>query len=255
MRIVIAKDYQALSKKAAHIIAGQLIMKPDSVLGLATGSTPLGTYQTLVTMVEDGLASFSQAQTFNLDEYYGLGPQDPQSYYYFMQQNLFSRVDMRSNCIHIPDGLAGDVQMECLRYEEQIRRHGGIDLQLLGIGRNGHIGFNEPDLKFEAITHLVALDQDTIEANARFFDEPSQVPRQAISMGIKTIMHARKILLLASGKEKASTVYQMVYGDIRPELPASVLQIHPDVTIIVDEAAAEGLAQMRGTDTSYIRIE
>lgn len=255
MRIVIAKDYQALSKKAAHIIAGQLIMKPDSVLGLATGSTPQGTYQTLVSMVEDGLVSFSKAQTFNLDEYYGLGHEDDQSYYWFMQENLFNKVDMDPSRIHIPNGLATDVTAECHDYEAQIRRCGGIDLQLLGIGRNGHIGFNEPDLKFEAITHLVDLDEDTIEANSRFFADKALVPRQAISMGIKTIMHAKKIVLLASGKEKASTVHDMVYGDIRPELPASVLQIHPDVTVIIDEAAAEGLAAMRGTDESYIRIE
>lgn len=255
MRIIIAKDYQDMSKKAAHILAGQLIMKPDSVLGLATGSTPVGTYQILRQMYEDGLISFSGVRTFNLDEYIGLDSSSDQSYQYFMTKELFSHVDMRKEQIHIPSGTASDIAAECAGYENKIRAAGGIDLQLLGIGRNGHIGFNEPDLKFEAATHLVKLDQDTIEANSRFFASIEEVPKEAISMGIKTIMHAKKILLLASGKEKADTVYEMVFGDIHPELPASVLQIHPDVTVIVDEAAAGRLVAHRGENQHYIHIE
>ena len=255
MRIVIAKDAQDMSKKAAHILAGQLIMKPESVLGLATGSTPLETYKYLVSMYNDGLISFERAITFNLDEYYGLEPSSDQSYKYFMEENLFKHVDINEKNIHIPNGVCSDIFLECQNYEAKIRQHGGIDFQLLGIGRNGHIGFNEPDVKFEAITHLVQLDEDTIEANSRFFETIEEVPKEAISMGIKTIMHSKKILLLASGQEKAKTVYNMVYGDIKPELPASVLQIHPDVTIILDEAAAQELLKFKGTDSNYIRIE
>lgn len=255
MRIIIAKDYEDLSKKAAHIIAGQLIMKPDSVLGLATGSTPIGTYRYLKQMYSDGLISFSRVTSFNLDEYIGLDEKSDQSYIYFMKQELFNAVDINEKRIHIPCGVANDVSQECKNYESDIRKAGGIDLQLLGIGRNGHIGFNEPDLKFEASTHLVALDEDTIKANARFFESEAEVPKTAISMGIKTIMHAKKIVLLASGKEKASTIYQMVYGDIHPELPASVLQIHPDVIVIVDEDAASELLTQTPSDENYIHIE
>lgn len=230
-------------------------MKPDSVLGLATGSTPIGTYKYLKQMYSDGLISFSRVTTFNLDEYIGLDETSDQSYIYFMKQELFNHVDMNAHKIHIPSGITADVTLECKRYETSIRQAGGIDLQLLGIGRNGHIGFNEPDLKFEASTHLVALDEDTIKANARFFESEDEVPKTAISMGIKTIMHAKKIVLLASGKEKASTIYQMVYGDIHPELPASVLQIHPDVTVILDEAAASDLMSHAPADENYIHIE
>lgn len=255
MRIIIAKDYQDMSKKAAHILAGQLIMKPDSVLGLATGSTPVGTYQMLRQMYDDGLISFSGVRTFNLDEYIGLDASSDQSYQYFMNKELFDHVDMLPEHIQIPSGTALDIQGECASYENKIKAAGGIDLQLLGIGRNGHIGFNEPDLKFEASTHLVKLDQDTIEANSRFFNSIDEVPKEAISMGIKTIMHAKKILLLASGKEKADTIYEMVFGDIHPELPASVLQIHPDVTVIVDESAAGRLVAHRGENQHYIHIE
>lgn len=255
MRIIIAKDYEDLSKKAAHIIAGQLIMKPDSVLGLATGSTPIGTYKYLKQMYADGLISFSSVTTFNLDEYVGLDATSDQSYRFFMEKELFSAVDIKSDHIFIPSGIAEDVAAECKAYEVAIRKAGGIDLQLLGIGRNGHIGFNEPDLKFEASTHLVKLDEDTLQANARFFDREEEVPKTAISMGIKTIMHAKKIILLASGVEKASTIYQMIYGDIHPELPASVLQIHPDVTVILDEGAAGELLKATPSEENYIHIE
>lgn len=238
MRIITVKDYEELSKKAANIIASQITLKPNSVLGLATGSTPVGTYRELVRIYKEGDISFSEIVTFNLDEYYGLDKENPQSYYYFMMENLFSHVNINQKNTYIPDGRAKNIDKECIDYEDKIKQAGGIDLQLLGIGRNGHIGFNEPDVKFEAQTHLVTLDEDTIEANSRFFSSMEEVPRRAISMGIKTIMHSRKILLLASGEEKAETIKNMIHGKITPELPASVLQLHPDVVVLLDEKAA-----------------
>ena len=237
MRIIGVKDYNELSKKAANIIASQIILKPNSVLGLATGSTPMGTYRELVKLYHADSFSFSEVITFNLDEYYGLKASDEHSYYNFMKENLFKYTDIQSGNTHIPNGMAVDIAEECKKYENEIEMSGGIDLQLLGIGRNGHIGFNEPDIKFEAQTHLVDLDEDTIEANSRFFGSIDKVPKQAISMGIKTIMHSRKIVLLASGEEKANTIYEAIYGKITSTLPASVLQLHPDVTIIVDREA------------------
>lgn len=241
MRIIIVKDYEELSKKAAHLLASQITLKPNSVLGLATGSTPVGTYGELVRIYKEGDISFSEIATFNLDEYYGLSKENSQSYYYFMRENLFKHVNINMDNVHIPDGRAENIEQECIEYEKKIKQAGGIDLQLLGIGRNGHIGFNEPDVKFEAQTHLVTLDEDTIEDNSRFFDSLEEVPRRAISMGIKTIMHSRKIVLLASGEEKAETIHNMINGKITPELPASVLQLHPDVVILLDERAASRL--------------
>ena len=241
MRVIVVKDYEELSKKAAGILASQLILKPDSILGLATGSTPVGTYAELVKLYNQGSVSFGDATTFNLDEYYGLNPSNTNSYIYFMNDNLFNHVDMNKNKINMPNGLAKDVQVECDSYEKRIDEQGGIDMQLLGIGRNGHIGFNEPDIKFEATTHLVNLDDDTINANSRFFNNIDEVPKQALSMGIKTIMHSRKILLLACGEEKAQIVYDMIHGKITPELPASVLQLHPDVIVIADKEAGKFL--------------
>lgn len=241
MRIVIAKDYDELSKKAANLLASQITLKPNSVLGLATGSTPMGAYSELIRIYEEGDISFAEVVTFNLDEYYDLDKENEQSYYHFMMENLFKYVNINRNNIYIPDGRAKDIQNECIEYERKIKQAGGIDLQLLGIGRNGHIGFNEPDVKFEAQTHLVTLDEDTIEANSRFFTAMEDVPRRAISMGIKTIMHSRKIILLASGEEKAETINNMINGKITPELPASVLQLHPDVVVLLDEKAASKL--------------
>ncbi|MDF2890572.1 MAG: nagB [Clostridia bacterium] len=230
MRIIIAKDYDELSKKTANLLASQITLKPNSVLGLATGSTPVGAYNDLVRIYKEGDINFTEVVTFNLDEYYGLDKENPQSYYYFMMENLFKHVNINKHNIHIPNGRAKDIELECIEYENKIKQAGGIDLQLLGIGRNGHIGFNEPDVKF--------LDEDTIEANSRFFTALDEVPRKAISMGIKTIMHSRKIILLASGEEKAETINSMINGKITPELPASVLQLHPDVVVLLDEKAA-----------------
>lgn len=241
MQIIKVKDYKELSRKAASILASQLILKPKSIIGLATGSTPIGTYEELIRLYNEGVISFSDVITFNLDEYCGLESNDINSYYNFMNTNLFNHIDIKKENINIPDGLAGDIKSECECYEKKIEKSGGIDVQLLGIGRNGHIGFNEPSSKFESKTFLVNLDEDTIEANSRFFDNIEDVPRQAVSMGVKTIMSSKKILMLANGEEKAEILYKAIYGDIIPEVPASILQLHPDVTIIVDEKAGSYL--------------
>lgn len=248
MRIVAAKDYNDMSRKAANIVAGQIFLKPNSVIGLATGSTPLMMYKELIRMsAEDGL-DFSEATTFNLDEYIGLSTDNINSYHYYMYNNLFNHVNIKKENIFIPNGMTSDIEKECMDYEEKIRQRGGIDLQVLGIGNNGHIGFNEPDVKFEATTHQVKLDQETILANARFFDNIDDVPKYAISMGIKTIMHARKIVLLASGLNKAESLGRALYGGITPEVPASILQLHQDVTVVIDGECASFLKRM-GDDT------
>lgn len=241
MNLIIVNSYDEMSKKAAHLFVGQLLNKPDSVLGLATGSTPVGLYAHLIKFYEEGMISFRKATAFNLDEYLGLDKEHPQSYFTFMQQQLFSKVDMPKAQQHIPSGTSSDSDQEALEYDRSIARAGGIDLQVLGIGRNGHIGFNEPDLKFEARTHVVTLDDQTIQDNARFFSSAEEVPKYAISMGIKTIMQSRGIILLASGEEKAEAVSKMLSGNITPELPASVLQLHPNCTAIIDLSAASQL--------------
>lgn len=238
MRIIVAANYIEMSKKAADIVASQIILKPESVVGLATGGTPIGFYKELIKIYKDGKFSFQDVKTFNLDEYYGLDKNNPQSYHYYMMDNLFQHIDINIRNINIPSGTAKDIEVECRSYEAKIKNAGGIDIQVLGIGTNGHIGFNEPDIKFEARTHLVSLDEETIEANSRFFNSIEEVPKSAISMGIKTIMHAKKIVLLASGSEKAKVVERMINGHITPDLPASILQLHPDVTLILDKEAA-----------------
>lgn len=241
MRIIITTDYSSMSVRASQLLAAQIILKPPSVLGLATGSTPEGTYRELVRLHREGLIDFSQITTFNLDEYFGLDHNSPHSYHYYMDKHLFSKVNIPRHNTHIPPGLSSDVPTTCKQYDAAIISAGGIDIQILGIGTNGHIGFNEPDIKFEALTHLVNLDESTIEDNARFFEDPRQVPGQAISMGIKNIMQARKIVLLASGEHKAQAIYETVRGPITPNVPASVLQLHPDVVLILDNAAAKKL--------------
>ncbi|MGM0379489.1 MAG: glucosamine-6-phosphate deaminase [Bacillota bacterium] len=237
MKIIKLESYDKVSLKAANIISGQINIKEESVLGLATGSTPIKTYEYLVNKFNKGAVDFEKVKTFNLDEYIGLGKEDSQSYRFFMDKHLFSKVNIKENNIHIPNGLAKNVDKECKRYEKEIKKAGGIDLQLLGIGRNGHIGFNEPDVKFEARTHKVKLDSDTIKANARFFDSIDKVPKEAISMGIKTIMMSKKIVLVASGKSKAKAIRDLVKGHISPKVPASILQLHRDVIVIVDQKA------------------
>ena len=204
MRVIKVKNYEEMSEVAAHYIASQVMLHPKSVLGFATGSTPIGTYEKLRELYHKGIVRFSQCTAFNLDEYIGLNKDNSQSYSYFMHKHLFKHVDFSAGQLHIPNGMSADIEAECLAYEAAIETMGGIDLQLLGIGRNGHIGFNEPDVKFEAMTHEVFLDEDTITANARFFNGIEDVPKRAISMGLKSIMHAHKILVLASGEEKRS---------------------------------------------------
>lgn len=253
MKILITEDYEQMSRHAARILASQLTLKPDSVLGLATGGTVTGMYQRLIALHrEDGL-DFSQAQAFNLDEYLPIAPEDPQSYHTFMQTHLFSQVNFSAGSTHIPNGLAADAEAECRRYEASIEAAGGIDIQVLGIGRNGHIGFNEPDITFEAGTHQVTLDEQTLLDNARFFPSVAAVPKRAISMGIKTIMHARRILLLASGLEKSDAVHRMINGKITPALPASILQLHPDVILVIDRDAAALLPEGLRTSGSVAK--
>ena len=241
MRIYCEKDYNAMSRRAAAVIAAQVVSKPDCVLGLATGSTPIGAYKQLVEWHRQGDLSFAQVHSVNLDEYVGLAPTHDQSYRYFMQNNLFDHVDILPENTNVPNGLAADAAVECARYEDVVRALGYADLQLLGLGRNGHIDFNEPCAEFPVATHLVDLTESTIEANARFFASAGDVPRQALTMGIGTIMRARSILVVASGADKAEAVRKTVNGPVTPEVPASILQLHPNVTIIGDEAALSGL--------------
>ncbi|MDR0550682.1 MAG: glucosamine-6-phosphate deaminase [Spirochaetaceae bacterium] len=237
MKIYITKDYDELSRKAALIIQAQILQKPESVLGLATGSSPLGIYGFLTGWAQSGDLDFSQVRTVNLDEYYGLSGDDSQSYRRFMQTNLFSKVNIKPENTYIPNGLEKDDIQECARYEKLIYSLGGIDLQLLGIGNNGHIGFNEPSDEFTAETHKQPLTQSTIDANKRFFAREEDVPRFAYTMGIGTIMRSKKILLIASGKTKAEAVKLMISGPITPRNPASVLRLHGDVVVIADAEA------------------
>ncbi len=237
MVILKAKDYQDLSRKAANMLSAQVIMKPDCVLGLATGSTPIGIYKQLVEWYQKGDLDFSKVKTVNLDEYKGVAPTDPQSYRYYMDSLLFDHVNIDKDNTYLPDGLAGDPEEECRNYNSILRILGGIDLQLLGLGHNGHIGFNEPGHSFGTETHLVQLAQSTIDANARLFDKPEDVPRHAYTMGIKSIMHAKKIVVVASGADKAAIVKKAFTGEVTPEVPASILQLHGDVTLVADEAA------------------
>lgn len=237
MRVYRTKDYADMSRKAANLISAQIIMKPDCVLGLATGSTPVGTYQQLVDWYKKGDVDFETVKTVNLDEYKGLPAENDQSYYYFMHENLFDKVNIRPENTHLPNGMEPDSQKECARYEALIQSLGGVDLQLLGLGHNGHIGFNEPGEEFERETHCVDLQERTIEANKRFFASAEDVPRQAYTMGIKTIMMAKKILVVVSGEDKADIVKKSFFGPVTPSVPASILQMHPDVTLIADEAA------------------
>ncbi len=237
MRIYKTANYEEMSRKAANILSAQVILKPDCVLGLATGSTPIGTYDQLVEWYKKGDIDFSEVRSVNLDEYKGMTRDNEQSYYYFMHRHLFDRVNINPDNTNVPDGMAADAAKECERYEKLIESMGGVDIQLLGLGRNGHIGFNEPDISFARTTHCVDLTESTIEANKRFFASADEVPRQAYTMGIGTILKAKKILLIASGEDKADALTKTVYGPVTPELPASILQFHSDVVIVADEAA------------------
>lgn len=239
MKIIKAKDYKDMSRKAANILSAQVILKPDSVLGLATGSTPIGMYKQLIDWYRKGDIDFSKVSTFNLDEYVGLDDSHPQSYRKFMQDNFFNDVNINSDNIYIPNGIANNYDCECRNYENRIALAGGIDLQVLGIGHNGHIGFNEPKEHFERDTHIVCLKYETRKANSRFFGKLDDVPRHAISMGMGIIMKAKRIILLASGERKAEILHKSMYGKIDPYVPASILQLHPDITVVADENALQ----------------
>lgn len=237
MRVYKTSDYNDMSRKAANVISAQVIMKPDCVLGLATGSSPLGTYKQLIDWYNKGDLDFTEVKSVNLDEYKGLTKENDQSYYYFMYNNFFKHVNINPDNTNVPDGTEPDSDKECSRYEGIIRGLGGVDLQLLGLGHNGHIGFNEPDDAFATITHCVDLQPSTIEANKRFFASIDDVPKQAYSMGIGTIMRAKKILLIVSGEEKADILKEVLYGPVTPRVPGSILQLHNDVVVVADEAA------------------
>lgn len=237
MRILFTEDYDAMSRKAANILSAQVTLKPASVLGLATGSTPIGTYKHLIARYEKGDLDFSQVKSINLDEYVGLAPDHDQSYRYFMQTNFFDHINIAPENTNVPGGLAADLEAECRRYNDVIHQLGPIDIQLLGMGRNGHIGFNEPGEAFELETHVVDLAPSTIEANARFFASADEVPRQALTMGIKTIMQAKRVLVAVSGQDKAEAVKKAFTGPVTPRVPASILQLHPDVIVVGDQAA------------------
>ena len=236
MRVIKAKDYREMSRAAANIISAQILLKPDCVLGLATGSSPVGTYEQLIEWYKKGDLDFSQVTTVNLDEYVGLAPDHDQSYYYFMHHNLFDSVNLRPGSTNLPDGCAADMDAECIRYDTLLRTL-GVDLQLLGLGNNGHIGFNEPDKEFSKGTHIVTLTESTLEANKRFFASIDDVPKTAISMGTYDIMQAKRILMVASGKAKAEAVKAMLTGPITPQMPATILQFHRNFTLVADEEA------------------
>jgi len=231
MRIIEVENYEKLSKITADLIAAQVILKPNSVLGLATGSSPLGTYEALIKENKTGTVDFSNVRTVNLDEYYGLTPDHPQSYRYFMDQNLFNHINIDKGNTYVPDGMANDIDAESAGYEALINELGGVDLQLLGIGNNGHIAFNEPCDYFPRYVHRVELTESTIQANSRLFDKIEEVPTQAMTMGIGTIMKAKKIVIIA-GSEKKEIMNKAIYGDITPQIPASVLQLHSDVVVV-----------------------
>ena len=241
MRIIRAKDYEDMSRKTANIISAQIILKPQCVLGLATGSTPIGAYKCLVDWYEKGDLDFSGITTVNLDEYKGLAGTHDQSYRYFMQTNFFDHINIDPAATNVPQGLAADPAAECARYNQVIRGLGGIDIQVLGMGHNGHIGFNEPGEAFELETHVVDLQESTIAANARFFEKKEDVPSRAITMGIKSIMQARQILVVVSGEDKAAIVKTAFTGPVTPLVPASILQMHPNVVLVGDRAALSKL--------------
>ena len=237
MRVICAKDYHDVSRKAANIISAQIIMKPDCVLGLATGSSPIGTYAQLIKWYEKGDLDFSHVRTVNLDEYVGLSVIHPQSYAYFMRHNLFDHVNIDISNTNIPNGMDPNAKKECTRYDHVIRGLGGVDLQLLGLGVNGHIGFNEPGEEFIKCTHRVDMTYITVNANARFFESRDDVPRSAYTMGILDIIQAKKVVMVANGEGKAQAVKDAFWGPVTPKVPASILQLHPDFTLVADEAA------------------
>lgn len=241
MRIIIEENYEDMSRTAASIVKDYVSNHPACVLGCATGTTPIGMYQGLVEAHREGKLDFSETRFFNLDEYCGLDPSNDQSYTYFMKEHLFDHINVRPEHIHLPDGMAGDIEAACRRYDAEIERSGGIDLQVVGIGINGHIGFNEPGDCFYPDTHKIALHESTIRANARFFSSIEDVPTEAITMGIRPILQSKMLLFLANGESKIDAVYGALRGPISPRLPASILQLHPNVVAVIDRSAAQRL--------------
>lgn len=237
MRVILCDNYEEVSKAATKLVESQINLKPNCVLGLATGSTPVGMYKMLIEKCKDGELDFSKVTTFNLDEYYPISRDNNQSYYYFMNENLFNEINIKKENIHIPNGEARDVEAECEEYEKMIEEAGGIDLQILGIGQNGHIGFNEPDENLNSKTHVTGLTESTIKANSRFFDSIEDVPTKALTMGIATILKSRKIILMACGIEKSDAVAELLTDDIKTDNPATMLKVHPDVVLICDKDA------------------
>lgn len=235
MKFIKVKSYEQMSRQAANIISAQVIIKPDCVLGLATGSSPIGTYKQLIKWYEKGDIDFSAVHSVNLDEYFGLDGENTQSYRYFMDTNFFNHINIKKENTFVPNGKANDTDKECEEYDANIKNLGGIDLQLLGIGLDGHIGFNEPADSFEKSTHVVDLHQSTIDANSRFFEKTEDVPKKAITMGMVSIMQAKKILLIANGKNKEEILNKAFFGPITPKIPASILQLHSDITVIYSE--------------------
>lgn len=237
IKIIRARDYDDMSRKAANIISAQVILKPDCVLGLATGTTPIGTYKQLIDWYNKGDIDFSEVRSYNLDEYRGISHDDPQSYHFFMNDKFFNHINIDQANVHVPDGANNDAEAACAAYDKMVEEAGFCDLQLLGIGRNGHIGFNEPDDVFSKGTHCVDLTPSTIEANSRLFEREEDVPRQAYTMGVQTIMNARMILVVANGENKAQAVHDMCFGPVTPSCPASILQLHTNVVLVADEEA------------------
>lgn len=239
MKIIEAKDYDNMSRKAANIISAQVILNPKSILGLATGSTPTGTYRQLIDWYKKGDIDFSEVTTFNLDEYCGLCPENPQSYRYYMQTNFFDHINIKPENTNVPNGMAKDIDAWCTAYDQKIHAFGGVDLQLLGLGVTGHIGFNEPSDSFEKGTHRMKLKEQTIQDNSRFFKSIDEVPKYAITMGIGTIMQAKNVLLLINGSKKADVLEKVLFGPVTPSIPGSILQMHPHVIVIADQEAME----------------
>lgn len=257
MRIVICRDYDRMSRAAAAMIGGVIGRRKELVLGLATGATPRGLYSRLAEMYARGEISFRQVTTFNLDEYHGLAPDHPQSYRSYMNRHLFDLVDIDREKTFLPDGLAADFRQQCAAYEARIAAAGGLDLQVLGIGGDGHIGFNEPGSSLGSRTRLVVLDQQTVTDNARFFDAAARVPRYALTMGVGTILEARQLVMLASGANKAAVVARALEGPLTSQVTASALQLHPEVTVFLDEAAAGALArgeQYRASEAAWQQL-
>jgi len=238
MNVVVVKNYYEISIQSAQLIAEQITKKKNSVLGLATGQTPVGMYQELIKMFKRGDIDFSEVRTFNLDEYYGLPSKHPQSYHYYMWDTFFKYINIKKENIHLLNGATENIKEECNQYEILIQKHGGIDLQILGIGDNGHLGFNEPAIGLNSKTHLVNLSEETIQANSQYFDDIQKIPRQALTMGIGTIMKAKKIVLLANGRKKSQAIERTIHGPVSTEVPATVLQLHNNVLLIIDEEAA-----------------